>query len=184
MKKIVLFLIIVLSDRSHSLVGAGGYVPFGLSTQSDKVGGKGTFDFQSMLYLNTALPVAYLDLFLPELGVVFYHDLKDDYSKKTYYLLLDFGYQLRSNTLFRYGLGMFWTSIKGEGKAVRLNNGSGYSTFYTPSLSQTTHNVTWNLGVEQALNLNYALRFETYLFEVFSSLKRDVSYSLSFTYYL
>jgi len=174
----------LLPFELSALVGAGGYVPFGFSTQSDKAGGKGTFDLHPTLYLNGSFNIPYLKFFLPEVGAIFYRDLKDDYSKRSYYFLGDFAYPIRSKTLIRYGVGIFITKIGGEGKAVVLNNGDGYMTFYTPSESVSTYNVTWNLGVEQALNSHYALRFEAYIYEILSSLKRDISYSFSLTYYL
>ena len=177
-------LLLFYSQLSWSLVGAGGYVPFGFSTQTNKSGSRGVFDLQPMIFVNGLFSVPYLRFFLPEFGYIHYRDLKDDYSKKGYYLLADFGYPTSQQTLIRYGVGIFMTEISGEGKAVTLNNGSSTATFYTPSESSKSYNVTWNLGIEQAINQNFSGRFELYIYEILSSLKRDLSYSFSVIYYL
>ncbi len=184
LKIITSTLILLLSINSYSLVGAGGYVPFGFSTQKDADGSRRTFSFEPYIFINGVLRAPYNHIFLPELGYVFHTSEKyDDYKKSTMFLLLDLGYMLRPNLVLRYGVGIFKTSISSDGGAVTLANGSGTSTYYRPNESKTTYNTTWNLGIEKSWTRNYATKFELYLFEPISS-KRDISYSLSLAYYL
>jgi hypothetical protein len=184
LKQFSCLLIILFSFNSFSLVGTGGYVPFGLSAQKSDDGGRRTFSFEPYIYVNTILPAPYNHLFLPELGYVFHTSTQyDDYSKSTLFVLADLGYKLSPRFILRYGLGLFRTSISSDGGAVTLQNGSGTSTFYKPSDSQKSYNTTWNLGIEGSINRNYSARFQFYMFEPLSS-KRDLSYSLSLGYYL
>lgn len=184
MFKYVVLFCISFSFSSNALVGIGGYVPFGLSTQKEDDGGRRTFSFEPFLFVNTVVQAPYNHIFLPEFGYVFHTSTQyDDYDKSTMFFLADLGYKLRSNLILRYGLGLFRTSIGSDGGAVTLQNGSGTSTFYKPGDSVTTYNTTWNLGIENSLNNNYSLRFQFYMFEPLSS-KRDLSYSLSLGYYL
>lgn len=184
LKIIISTFILLISVSTYSFVGAGGYVPFGTSTQKDVDGSRRTLSFEPYIFVNTVLRAPFNHIFLPELGYVFHTSERyDEYKKSTMFLLLDLGYMLRSNLVLRYGIGIFKTSISSDGAAVTLANGTGTSTFYRPSESKTTYNTTWNLGIENSWNKNYATRFELYLFEALSS-KRDISYSISFAYYL
>jgi hypothetical protein len=177
-------LLLNISTQAKWGVGAGAYVPFGLSTQKDEEGGTSATNFQPSVFASSILPAPLNHLFLPELGLIFYRGLEDDYSKRTLYLLGDVGYKLNANLILRYGIGLFSTSISSDGGAITLNDGAGTSEFYKPSTSVTSYNVTWNLGIESALNANWSARFETFLYEALSSVKRDVSYTLNITYYL
>lgn len=182
---IIAALIVGLSSNSYALVGLGGYVPFGPSTQKDPDGGRNTFSFDPMVTFNTVQPIpGFNHVFMPELGFVFHGSGSDDYKKTTTFLLLDVGYLIRPKLVLRYGIGTFITSVKGDGGAVELNNGTSTSTFYRPGESKKSWNTTLDLGAEMALAPNYALRFQTHLFSIFSSTSRKLSYSLSFNYYL
>jgi len=164
-------------------VGAGAHVPFGLSTQKDKEGGTSALNFQPSVFASGLFPAPLGHLYMPELGFIFYTGLENDYSKRTTYILMDVGYKFSANFLLRYGFGIFATRISADGKALTLPNGSSTSTFYQPSEAVTTYNVTWNLGIESALSSNWSARFEVYLYEILSSVKRDFSYTLNATYY-
>ena len=184
MFKYAVFFIFLFSSHTKALVGTGGYVPFGLSTQKDDDGSRRTFSFEPYIFINTVIQAPYNHVFLPEFGYVFHTSTQyDDYDKSTMFLLADLGYKLTPNLILRYGLGVFRTSVGSDGGAVTLQNGSGTATFYKPSDSVTSYNTTWNLGIENSININYALRFQFYLFEPLSS-KRDLSYSLALAYYL
>jgi hypothetical protein len=179
MLKLVVLFSVLFSIHSKALVGVGGYVPFGLSTQKEDDGGRRTFSFEPYLFVNTIIKAPFNHIFLPEFGYVFHTSTQyDDYDKSTMFLLADLGYKLRSNLILRYGLGLFRTSVGSDGAAVTLQNGSSTSTFYKPGDSVTSYNTTWNLGIENSLNSNYALRFQTYLFEPLSS-KRELLFGTS-----
>lgn len=185
MKKLLLIAtLLTLSFNASALVGIGGYVPFGLSTQKDKTGSRRTLSAEPYIFFNTVMQAPLNHVFMPEFGYVFHTSEKfDDYSKSTMFLLADVGYKLTGNLLLRYGLGLFRTSIGSDGAAITLQNGSSTATYYRPSENVTSYNTTWNLGIENSFNKNYALKFQFYVFEPISS-HRDVSYSLALAYYL
>lgn len=184
-KRIIVFLMLVYSVNNYSIVTFGGYVPFGPSTQKDIDGSKNTLSFDPMISFNTVVPVPYYNqLFLPELGFVVHGSGADDYSKRTIFLLTDLGYRFTDKFMLRYGIGTFITTVSGDGGQTTLNNGGGTSTFYRPSESSSSWNTTLNLGGEYAIDQNFSLRFQTYMFSILSSTSRKLSYSLSLTYYL
>jgi hypothetical protein len=176
---------LIISVETHALVGIGGYVPFGPSTQKDTTGSKNTFSLDPMLSVNTVIPTGfYNQLFLPEFGYVFHGEGDDGYSKKTMLFLADFGHRLSSTLVLRYGLGTTLTRIGGDGGAVSLRNGGSSSTFYRAGESETSWNTTINFGIETAINPNYAFRFQTYWFSLFDGESRKGSYSFNILYYL
>ncbi|GAB4025382.1 MAG: hypothetical protein Fur0010_28600 [Bdellovibrio sp.] len=183
MKKYFVLASLLFSLNSYALVGLGGYVPFGLSTRDSADGGVSTFAFDPALTLNHVMPFFLGQLFMPEIGHVFHGEGKDGHSKKTIFGLLDFGYQIQTGLVLRYGLGTFLTKISGDGGAVELNNGTSTKTFYRPSKSVTSWNTTLNGGIEWAFNSNYASRFELFMFDFLAS-TRKFSYILNITYYL
>ncbi|OUR99575.1 hypothetical protein A9Q84_00715 [Halobacteriovorax marinus] len=181
---LLLSLCLFIPVKSFALVGIGGYVPFGLSTQKTKTGSRRTLSAEPYILFNTTLSAPFNQIFMPEFGYVFHATEKfDDYDKSTMFLLADFGYQFSSTFILRYGLGLFRTSIGGDGATVTLSNGSSTATFYRPSETSTSYNTTWNIGLQGDLTKNYAMKFQFYLFDPISS-TRDVSYSLSVTYNL
>ncbi|MCP4912137.1 MAG: hypothetical protein GY909_03375 [Oligoflexia bacterium] len=185
MKKIVIVLsLLFLSLESFALVNVGGYVPFGRSTQKEVDGTRNTLDLDPMISFNTIIPMIWSQLFMPEAGFVFHSSGVDGASKRTTFLLLDFGYQFMPKFVFRYGVGTFITRIKGDGGVKQMQNGFGTDPFYLPSKSSKSYNTTLDLGVEYGVDANYALRFQTYMFSPFGSKSRKLSYSFSLSYYL
>lgn len=181
---LVIFLILCALP-SHALVSAGGYVPFGLSTQKETTGSKNTLSFDPMIGINTIFPTPFPGhLFLPEFAMVFHGSGQDGYKKSTMLFLLDFGYQLRNDLLLRYGVGTILTKVSGDGGTVSLLNGNTPTDFYVPNESATSWNTTLNLGIEHAFSLQYALRFQTYVFSLLDSEARKLSYSLNVVFYL
>lgn len=179
----ILFFIFIF--QNNALVSVGGYSAFGRSTQKETDGTRNTTSFHPMISFNTIIPTGFWgQIFLPEAGMVFHSSEYDGYSKKTTFLLLDLGYQIAPQILFRYGLGTFITSIKGDGGTMILNNGNSTDEFYRPSENGSSYNTTLDLGLEYAYDSNYAFRFQTYLFSGLSSEARKLSYSLSLNYYL
>ncbi len=72
--------------------------------------------------------------------------------------------------------------IRGEGGTDEMNNGNGTSKFYIPSESRTSMNTTLDLGAEAMLD-EFGFRFQTYIYSVLKSERRQISYTLMFTYY-
>jgi len=175
----------LLSLDCLGIVTAGGYVPFGPSTQSDVSGSSNTLSFDPMIGINTKIPTSfYRHIFLPEFDIVFHTGERDGYSKKTYLFSADFGIEISPMFMFRYGTSTALTSISGDGGVVYLNNGADVDAFYRPSESSISWNQTFNLGIDGLISPEYTLRFETYIFSLFNSDARKVSYSLSLLYYL
>jgi len=183
LKRMIIFLGFFLSFNINATVSLGGYVPFGLSTQTSADGGANTFGFDPVVSINHIIPMFWGELFMPEFGLVLNGEGKDGYDKKTLFFLLDFGHRFTSGLVGRYGLGTFMTKISGDGGAVELNNGTSTATFYRPSKSVTSWNTTLNGGLEWAFDANYAMRFELFMFDFLAS-TRKFSYILNLTYYL
>lgn len=180
-----LLLSLFLSAKSYALVGFGGYIPFGPSTQKDETGSKNTFALDPVLSVNTVIPTPFFNqLFLPEFAYVFHGSGADEYSKNTMLFLADLGHRISPQLVFRYGLGTVLTRVSGDGAAVTLRNGGDTSTFYRPGETQTSWNTTINFGLETAFNANYAFRFQTYWFSLFDGESRKGSYSFTIHYYL
>ncbi len=173
--------------QARALVGLGGFVPFAGSVQTKADGGKNTFDLAPLLSFNHFMPfrTPVSHLFSPEFGLVF-HGSNDnkDYSKTTTYILLDLGYLIQPSVSLRYGLGLFFTSIRGAGGTTEQRNGNDRLTFHRPSQSNSAANASLNLGMETMFNKNWSLRTELFLFSPLSSLQRKLSYLLGVAYYL
>ncbi len=190
-KKIPLFipffliLFLFYCPQAQALVSAGGYVPFGPSTQKDVTGSSNALSFDPMIGVNTKIMTPwYGQIFLPEFDVVFHTGESDGYSKRSYIFSADFGYILNPMLMVRYGTSTVITSISGDGGVVYLNNGNSVDAFYQPADSSLSWNQTVNLGVDGIIDPNYTLRFETYIFSLFNSQARQVSYSLSLLFYM
>ncbi len=180
-----LILLFILNSNLHALVTAGGYVPFGPSTQSDISGSSNALSFDPMIGVNSRiLTPFYHQYFLPEFDIVFHTGERDGYSKRTYLISADFGLFLNPHLMVRYGTSTVITHISGDGEVVYLNNGSESTPFYQPNDSSLSWNQTVNLGIDGVISKEFSLRFETYIFSLFNSDARKVSYSLSFLYYL
>ena len=186
MTKILFSLIIFFSvmTKASATVGVGGYVPFAFATQKDPDGGDNKFTFHPMFTLNTIFPFYAGHLALPEFGVVFHRNSFDGLSKKTIFILWDVGLKVTPSFLFRYGLGTFLTRIGSDGGTVDLPNGNDTLAFAKPNGSSTSWNTTINLGFDFAYDANYTVKVESYVFGMFDSEKRELSYSLSLNYYL
>lgn len=188
MKKLNIFFVLFIclySIEVFSLVTVGGYVPFGPSTQRTASGSSNTLSFDPMLGVNTKMITPwYNQIFLPEVDIVLHSGEKDGYSKKTYLLTADFGYELNSIFMVRYGTSTVITQISGKGGVVYLNNGNSTDAFYQPNKSSMSWNQSLNFGIDGKIDPNYSLRLETYLFSLFNSKSRQASYALSFVYYM
>lgn len=165
-------------------VSVGGYVPFGLSTQKTADGKTNSTSFDPMISISHVMPVPFAHFFMPEFGLVLHGSGSDDYSKRTYFLLLDLGLPIFTpGLLFRYGLGTILTKISADGSAVELPNGSGTATFYRPDKTSTSWNTTLDLGLEYAFTPQHAGRIETFLFSPLSD-SRSISYTVNYIIYL
>ncbi|MBT3584078.1 MAG: hypothetical protein HN509_04170 [Halobacteriovoraceae bacterium] len=183
----ILLLFLLGIQNSYSLVGVGGYVPFGLATQSTHTGDRNTLNAVPTIAVNAAIPFNYFifsnHVILPEIGRAFHGTKQDGYEKNTTYFLLDLGWLVYPSVVLRYGFGTFVTQIKGKGGVQTLGNGSSFRDFEQASRSSKSWNSTINGGIEFSFMSNYAARFETFIFSPISG-ARNLSYIFSMNYYL
>lgn len=188
MKKLSLFILFIFTLYAQPILAiftAGAYVPFGPSTQGNVSGSSNTLALDPMIGVNTKILTPwYGQVFLPEFDIVFHTGEKDGYSKRTYLFSADFGYQVNPMLMLRYGTSTVITSISGDGGVVYLNNGNDVDAFYQPNETSLSWNQTLNFGIDGIIDPSYTLRFETYIFSLFNSKARQVSYSLSLLVYM
>ncbi len=173
-----------MCNTSSALVGLGGYVPFGFTTQKRPEGGNNKTTFHPMVVLSTVRPLPYEHVAMPEFGIVFHQNNFDEVSKKTIFILWDIGWRANDRFVLRYGFGTFMTKISGKGGSITLSNGDSTMAFAAPDETQTSYNTTLNLGVDVALGRHYAFKAEAFIFGMMKSTSRAISYSLAFNYYM
>ena len=187
-KTFFIFFLFFFSTQIKSLVFLGGYVPFGPHVKKDLLGNKNLFNFGLSLGLNQRFhfPTTISTAFFPEMGLVF-HGTNEfrNYSKYTTYFLADLGYPLGHKgalplpLIFRYGVGLFFTTIKGDGNSVVVDS----SIFYSPNQAITAYNATLNLGLEGPIQNNVSWQFESFIFFPLNS-GIKISYLFGVNYYL
>jgi hypothetical protein len=177
-------LIVMYSTQSWALVGVGGHVPFGFSTQKKPEGGDNKTTFHPMVSLNGVYNIPFNHVALPEFGIVFHRNNFDEVKKKTIFILWDVGWLATDKLVLRYGFGTFMTKIGGDGGNRSMPNGDSTAEFAMPDETRTSYNTTINLGMDFAVDQHYTVKAETFIFNMFSSQSRALSYALSFNYYL
>ena len=116
------------------------------------MGSKESFSFNPYISFHTIRKMTGAHFWMPEVGYVFNQVEADDtYKKRTLFALLNVGWTFRKGTYLRYGLGVFQTSISGDGGTTTRSNGSSTAEFHLPSESQTSYNSTVNFGIEHFL---------------------------------
>ena len=180
-----IFILLYSTTAFTATFGVSGllHFPYALSTQKSDDGGNNILTWHPGVSFNAILPFFGNHIISPEMGYVYYRDNKDDYSKSSIFLLCDLGYRFSANTLLRYGVGTFITSISGDGAAIVLNNGSGTATFYRPTDTTKSYTSTFNLGIESIYTPQLAWRLETFIANIFSSERRKLSYTLQIIKY-
>lgn len=179
---LVLFFALTLPAYGQSL-NFGTHIPYAFKAQNDMSGSSQKFDINPFVSVAGTYRLARSHFFLPELGYIHHTDRADNTSVSTLFLLYNFGFHFAGPVMVRYGLGTFITRISGDGGEVRLGDGEGTSTFYTPDESVRTYYSTANLGLEYRFSSDWAGRFEGHVMGPMSSEKRKFSYTLSASYY-
>lgn len=152
------------------------------SVQTDDQGGKNFFELNPFLGFSTQLTLSPQWIFSPELNWVLPRESGAGVSKNLFMIRGDFGYAYEDWIRLRVGTSLMINNIRGSGGTRPLNNGSGQSDFFVPPESQTAINNTLDLGAE-IHNKELALRFQTYWYAILNSERRQLSYSLTLTYY-
>ena len=177
-------MIFAFEGRADSRVMLGGYVPFASSMQVERDGGTNTFSFAPSWGVGTSVPLEEIDNhFAPMLGLAF-HDSGEgeDYKKITFYLLADLEMEWDSSWYFRYGLGFFATFINGGGGVVFRKNGTEEEEFHRPSENIISYNMALDLGWDYYFSRRWFVRMETFIFSIWDSRARDMSYMLVLGY--
>ena len=183
MLKIIFLIIVTLPYNSFAFNLNFSLYSSGLMAQKDEEGSRDTFSFHPKLSLSSVHPFTLNQFFSPELGIIKYVGLDDEYSKYTMFFLSNLIYKSSHQLLYKYGLGIFKTTISGKGGTITIRNGDDYATAYRPEESSTTYLASLNLGIELP-KPRYSIGIDAFIFNSFSSLERSVSYSLNFNYFL
>ena len=161
----------------------GSHTEFYDKVQSDSSGGTRKFDFAPTLGAGLKLNMTERWMFLPEFNWVLPQKAGSDrIIKNTFMFRADFGYSVLEWMRLRAGTSLLWQNQHGLGGSTNISNGNETSKFYYPDENRSSLNNTLDFGAE-ALWDEWAVRLQTYIYSVFMKDKRQVSYTLFFTYY-
>lgn len=120
---------------------------------------------------------------IPEINWVFPQDSNDNQiSRNLFMVRLDGGWKGGDWWRLRVGTSVMINNMRGKGGTKTVRNGSGSDSFFIPSESKTSVNNTFDLGAE-AFYLPFAVRFQTYTYAIVNSQRRQISWSLTLSYY-
>lgn len=160
----------------------GGLTEFYNAIQVDNRGQKNKFDFAPFFGASTDIGLTDSWVMVPEFNWVLPQAIGDGVTKNLFMLRLDGAWRGGDWWRLRVGTSLMINNIRGEGGTKTVSNGGSTSTFYLPSESKTAVNNTLDFGAE-ALYDSFAFRFQTYLYSIFRNDRRQVSYSLTLSYY-
>jgi hypothetical protein len=160
----------------------GSHTEFYDRMQIDEKGTTEKFGFNPLLGFSTDFELVEDVLMIPELNWVLPREAGEGVTQNLIMLRIDFAWRGSDWWRLRAGTSLMVNNIKGSGGTVELNNGSGTSRFYIPAESRTSVNNTLDLGAEAMLD-SFGIRFQTYIYSLLKSQRREVSYSLMFSYY-
>ena len=175
-----------LPIRGHSSLTIGTLNPPLDKIQVDDEGNTSSFELDPFIGLQHnfgTLPFWLNHPFVPEAGFVYHQvDVGEEYSKFSLYLLYEFSWKLMGNINILYGAGNFITWITGSGGTITRNNGSSTSTFYKPMGNSFSFNTSTNLGLEFQTTSSLSFLGKALIFDIISSKKRTVRYTVSLRY--
>ncbi len=156
------------------------------NAQSD-IDGKSTksFEFAPSILVggSMAMPFFSTIFFTPALGYVIYKEGKDGYKKNEIILQYHFTRPLVPNWALRFGLSNYITSIQGKGGSTQLNNGSGTSTFYTPSTKKKSYTASLDFAGEFIFAQKYSLRPQLSFERFLSNDRRTLAHLITLNYF-
>lgn len=190
MTKIAIFWVLLASLSASALgqidtilLNLGTHTEFYDNVQTDSSGKTRKFDFAPTLGAGLKLHMNEHWFFLPEFNWVLPQEAGSDrIIKNTFMFRADFGYSALDWLRLRAGTSLLWHNQHGRGGSANINNGNETSKFYYPDENRSSLNNTLDFGAE-ALWQEWAVRLQTYIYSVFKEDKRQVSYTLFFTYY-
>ena len=167
----------------------GSHTEFFGAVQNDSSGGMRKWELAPIIGVGTRLKLP-LDsfTFLPEFNWVLPRDAGTSKIMKNLFMFRgDIGYNPVDWFRLRVGSSLLLANQHGQGGSTNMNNGNSTAKFYYPDENRTSWNNTLDLGVE-LLPLffeepqNWSLRLQTYTYSVFREDRRQVSYSVFWTY--
>ena len=163
----------------------GSHTEFYRKVQTDQKGTQRTFDFNPMLGVGKSFPFHHLVSFEPEVLWVLPKSLGSSTNviRQIFFFRPDFKLKLPFNFALRLGTSFAVLNQHGKGGKIKLNNGNTQTTFYNPDENRTSLNNTFDLGLQYQLLQNHSLKFQTYTYSLLKAERRQVSYSLLYTYH-
>src|SRR5690606_9913906 len=119
---------------------------------------------------------------IPEINWVLPREAGEGVTKNLIMLRTDAAWRGSDWWRLRIGTSLMVNNIKGEGGKKKMNNGSGTADFYVPSESRTSVNNTLDLGAEAFVE-DFGFRFQTFIYSLLRSDRRQYSYTLTLSYY-
>lgn len=162
----------------------GSHTEFYNAVQNNSSGGLRSFDFAPTFGVGTRLNVGWKHFsILPEINWVL-PQLNEESRiiKNVFMLRSDLAYDLLEWFRLRVGTSVMWLNQQGRGGTAQVANGNTTSTFYYPDENRSSLNNTFDVGVEGMFD-KYAVRFQTYTYSMLKPERRQLSYSILFTYY-
>jgi len=188
-KILISFLLIGLSAQSLAnniqkiYFNLGTHTEFFNAIQTDDQGSFRKFDFAPTIGAGLVVPINTHFNFLPEINWVLPQMLEDsNIMINTLMFRGDVAYDLVEWLRLRLGTSLMWQNQHGRGGKVSMNNGNDQSTFYYPDENRSSLNNTLDIGAEFMYE-NFALRLQTYVYSIFITERRQISYTLFLTYY-
>lgn len=167
----------------------GSHTEFFGGVQDDSSGGLRKFEFAPTVGIGYKINFYSPQFnFLPELNWVLPRNAGSDRVIKNLFMFrADVGYDLISWLRLRMGSSLMLANQHGRGGSTTTNNGNSQSKFYYPEENRSSWNNTFDLGLELfPLFLeepqNWSLRLQTYTYSLFREDRRQVSYTLLWTY--
>ena len=104
-------------------------------------------------------------------------------SKNHYFFNGLAGFKFHRRWQARLGLGLFVTSIKGDGGLDRLDSGGEPTNFPIPAGRKNSINSTTVMGISYIPSSKWSLKMEGFIFNLLLPYKRSFSYTLSWNYH-
>lgn len=167
----------------------GSHTEFFGAVQNDSSGGLRKWDFAPTVGIGTRLNISSPEFtFLPEFNWVLPRGAGSSKIIKNLFMFrADLGYNPVDWFRLRIGTSLMLANQYGQGGSTTMNNGNSSSKFYYPDENRSSWNNTFDLGVE-VLPLfferpqNWSLRLQTYTYSIFREDRRQISYSVFWTY--
>lgn len=158
--------------------GFGLHNSFPFSTVRNDSGSKDLFAVTPALMVNARL-INNKWLFLPEFDFIPFFSRPNNYKKVITRLGLIGGYFYRDNIELRGGVSFFRTTLSGDGGTAVMENGTSTATYYLPKDANESYNTTVDIGGEYSFKEHYSVRSDWNIYQIFSSDKRKISFTIS-----